>query len=78
MHFSYFGFRLLLCFSIIHNRYRFERIFFAIFKLTIQIKFSKLIITKLAILTVSEHYYFFTGHTVEFDINSFSVIFFRV
>lgn len=65
-------------FPIIHNRDRFEWIFLTIFKLAIQIELGKLVITKLAILAVTEQDYLLTGHTVEFDINSFSVIFFRV
>lgn len=76
MHSGNLGFRLFF-FPIIHNRYRLERIFLTIFKLAIKIKLSKLVITKLAILAMTEQNNLLTGHAVEFDIDSFSVIFLR-
>ncbi len=72
-----FGSRLFFL-SIIHNGYGFERILFTIFKLAIKIKLGELVISKLAIFTVAEEDNFLTGHAVEFDVDSFSVVLFGV
>jgi hypothetical protein len=61
-----------------HHRYGFKGIFLAIFIFAIQVVPCKLIVSKLAILAVAQEDYILTGHTVEFDVNSFSVIFFGV